>query len=223
MQVLLQRVACSLFMGIAIVWLAREARATDFSEEFKTNSKAHSAKANEIAAELQSLPANQQDENKQVLYLVESTWAVYEAVEAYMMKYRQLPADLESLVSQGFLQEWPKNPFNGWAPQEVRDEGSPFSAGAIIWSLCPPEFYSEVHFRGRKFHGPLSYQLTVLGPVVDHPYSTQISAMEGNSWFTAPAGALMTIGSFTETAAQSEAKRREAAKTETQSTQVEAK
>jgi hypothetical protein len=43
--------------------------------------------------------------------------------------------------------------------------------------------------------------------VVDHPYTAKIDPLKGNEWFNAPAGTLMTLGSFTETAAQSAAKR----------------
>jgi len=92
----------------------------------------------------------------------------------------------EDLMTRGYLLEWPKNPYNDWAPIQIRDTQDGFFPGDVIREICP----SHEATRGVK----LSFQLYILGSDEEW-FLEPVEAIQMNSsWATIPVGTAYAIG-----------------------------
>jgi hypothetical protein len=168
--------------------------------------------ATQIALELKDTPQEHWPGTTVVQYLTHALWAVYLAHEAAVLDEMKLPSGLDSLVNDGYLKAWPENPFDSWQPMEVLSPSSPFEAGGLVYEVCPPSQYSLRGAGTKERLEPMSYQITVLGSALGQPHNGNLRPTEGNEWATIPPGAIFTLGSHHETAAQTREKRKHSQK-----------
>jgi hypothetical protein len=137
-------------------------------------------------------------------YLRAAQTMVYQAkASVYMDADGYVGQDLEStnddltrLVALGYLPEWPCNPFNGWQPMKVLSPGSDFSAGDLVFDLCPSSEAAPFGDETRR----VSFQLYIYGQ--DQATEYIGTAVGKNGWSNPPRGALCGSGLHSETIAE---------------------
>jgi hypothetical protein len=129
-------------------------------------------------------------------YLYTSLDVVYDGLVFYFVKNGKLPATLESLKGTEYIPVWPDNPYNDWQPVRILSLADDFSAGDVVWQICPPEFYSYV--RNTR---PASCELSIYGPDVKYADFGDAKPASGNTkWAVIPEGAVFMLGQWAEPA-----------------------
>ncbi len=200
-------VAMAVFiLGLAIPALAVEH--ASYSEQFLRDLHRSEAKLAELKTQLQASP--QLDPATVDAYLVQCVWLVYSALCAYEMDYRDTftpPADLHVLEGD-YIAQWPQNPLHNWEPLRVLSLSDGFSPGDLVLQWCPPEFYSFVGGSSLDNRQPVSFELGVYGAAEDCAPLFDVDKEQYNTWREVPAGTLFMIGTYTETADVTLAKRK---------------
>jgi hypothetical protein len=134
-------------------------------------------------------------------YLNTSLWVVYEGLSCYWMENAKLPSSIEELSGGEFIPEWPENPYNDWKPVAIKQASDGFSAGDLVWQICPPEFYS-----GLKNPRAMSCVLSIYGPDIEFARFGDAAVGKNNTWALLPVGTLYMYDIFTEPASSAREK-----------------
>jgi hypothetical protein len=152
-------------------------------------------------AELLRLGSDNWDDAMLSEYGVNVCWLLYYSINSYMSERDEIPNSLNDLVTAGLLNEIPGNPLNNWEPVQMLELGNGFSALDLVIQKAPSNYQSLVGSFDDYSLTPLSFELAVYGPRVDHFQGSAIVPNADNaSWAQSPAGALIMVGTFTETA-----------------------
>lgn len=101
-------------------------------------------------------------------------------------------ADLSKLRTSGSVSGWPRNPFNGWRPMRVLTPDDPFSAGDLVFQLCPASASSN----WQNTELPLSFALSIYGPDKNFATKGHAAAFQDNSnanWTVVPEGSVFML------------------------------
>lgn len=118
-----------------------------------------------------------------------SLWVVYTATMSYVVsnEFRDFPVELADLESQGYIINWPENPYNDWQPVEILDYTDEFSPGDIALQRAPMGY--------RDGKSPNAFEMVIYGPDVDFASygSTERHDIQ-DDWLPIPEGALYLLG-----------------------------
>ena len=142
---------------------------------------------------LESKPAAQWEDTEIEHYLWSALWYVLYANHVYDLEIGETAPDLHSLVDLGYMRFWPGNPLNDWEPIEVLAVHDEFSPGALVYQICPVDFYS-----GLEDPRPQSYELGIYGPTPEFGSRFDAETLELNTWAVLPSGILYNAGAHTE-------------------------
>ena len=140
-------------------------------------------------------------------YLMFAMFTTHFAMVAYQNEYGEVPSDVTDVVAAGFLQALPGNPFEDWQPMRVLSVEDSFLPAALVYQVCPPEFYSFVEDDDLV---PNSYQLSIFGPVEEYAAGSQPAPIKYNlTWAEVPKGSLAMTGLWSESGKMTLEKRAE--------------
>lgn len=119
-----------------------------------------------------------------------SLWVVYAATLSYVVsnEFKSFPTELRDLESQGYIINWPENPYNDWQPVEILDYTDEFSPGDIAIQRAPAGY--------RDGKRPNAFEMVIYGPDVDFAsYGSTKRFDIQDDWPPIPEGALYLLGS----------------------------
>jgi hypothetical protein len=154
-----------------------------------------------LKAELQQTGPDNWDDAKLSEYGVNVCWLLYHAINSYVFERDELPNSLDDLISAGLITEIPGNPLRNWEPVRMLELSDGFSGLDLVIQKAPYNYQSLVGSFDNYTLQPLSFELAVYGPRVDH-YQGSVNSPNVNNkdWALSPAGALLMAGTFSETA-----------------------
>lgn len=151
-----------------------------------------------LATRLKSTPREDWAAEDVDKYLGYSLWSFYSANEIYKDVMGYLPYENDWLVSVGYLQSWPLNPFDGWRPVRILSPADGFSPGDIVWQSDPDD--------------PKGYELAIYGADPDAPIPARCRPTTGHeAWAAIPAGVRWMVGARAETMSETQERLRAAA------------
>jgi hypothetical protein len=120
---------------------------------------------------------------------------VFLGATAYVFDQRAAATDPSILMDNGYVAEWPGNPFNNWEPMKMNAASTNFSAGDLCLQICPLEDYS-----GYKNLVPRCFELSIFGPAEDFPGKQDwLTPNPNNHWASVPHGSYEILGYSTTT------------------------
>ncbi len=132
------------------------------------------------------------------LYLYYAMSKVHLALALYEYDFDYLPSTVEGVVAAGYIDEIPGNPFEDWKPMRILGPDEPFHPGALVYQVCPEEYYSFV-LNDELI--PLSYELSVYAPFEDYGSPVNPQPIKHNAdWAVIPANTLAMVGMYNEPA-----------------------
>lgn len=192
-------------LALLAVWLSTNAAIAatpdaGFAPKFIQQANKHTTRFVEKATELRMQDPEIWLVPDQQFYLSNALWAVYSATVSYTMLHGELPANPQDVVSEGLLSVWPGNPYRNWEPMSVAIGISSFSAGDLIFQICPAALYS-FGSDGRELV-PLSFQFGIYGPDSEFArfYGNAQVIEENSGWATVPPDVAFLLGSWAEPA-----------------------
>jgi hypothetical protein len=141
------------------------------------------------------MPRDMADPAQQALardYLGAALALLQAALDYQYSANQTLPLALLPGGLQGWLNEWPANPFAGMRPLRVLRPADGFSPGDVVWELPPPEGYSLELGQLQ----PLAYQLYIYGASRDGGGGASGVAplAENAGWARVPSGVVAASG-----------------------------
>jgi hypothetical protein len=135
-------------------------------------------------------------------YLRDVAWMVYSALDTYSFDKRDVPLNLQDLVTEGYISFWPLNPLNNWEPMRVLSISDGFSPGDLVVQWAPISHQSIVGKIEDYELKPLSYEVAVYGWTEASKPNGRAKPVEENTWALTPRGIVTMLGTATETATQ---------------------
>lgn len=153
------------------------------------------ASMNELKSTMQSKSSEDWTILEVQTYLNYALWDVYLGAAAYVYDNRVAAQDSSTLINNGYVSEWPENPFNEWEPMELNTISTEFVAGDLCLMICPYDFYS-----GYNVLVPRCFEMCVFGPTVEFADSFgDAKTNKLNTWAAVPNGAMYQLGYYTTT------------------------
>jgi hypothetical protein len=186
--------AASLAVGATVMCVTSASAASAIDDVVQSNRDQIATLNQRLHALRDAINSNQGSRVDQFKeYLHEAMYLVYLGKSTANLKWTDLDAtndDLTKLVDLGYLPEWPGNPLDDWKPMRVLATGDPFSAGDLVFDLCPS---SEVTTRdGHGYRSSFNLYIYGLEEVTAGP--TDPGLKENRGWSHVPGSALYVVG-----------------------------
>ena len=158
---------------------------------------------------LESKPSVQWTNPELEEYLINALWVAFYGNLIQQLENTYQPTAGNDFVNVSAASTWPGNPFRNWEPMQVLTVEDAFSAGDLVFQICPSGYESVAGTKAGPKIIYASFELSVYGADINHgAYGETGNHPRNAAWACQPDGALYTLGYWRESAQQSYEKRR---------------
>lgn len=141
----------------------------------------------ELQSNLQAEPVEVWTSDEVEDYLNTSLWVVFSGMMLYVNSENQLPDTPDDLISSGYLQAIPLNPFNNWEPVVIRSDTLEFYPGDLCLQRCQASANDPARQK--------SFELSIFGPTPSFSQYGYFDVNQHNEdWAVTPNGAVYQLG-----------------------------